>query len=84
MESTFNNFESIVDAITFDNQQSDFAVQTLNFPGGEDDDDSDNEDKNNGDDKSNAADDDNPPLDGDVVHSPLPTQPGGKPKTGRS
>ena len=86
MESTFNNFESIADAIIFEDQQSDFAVQTLNFPGGEDedDDDSDDEEQNNGDDKSNAADDDNPPLDDDVVHSPLPTQPGGKPKTGKS
>lgn len=82
MESTFNNFESVTDAI-FEDQQTYFATQTLNFPGGEGEDEGgdDDEDKSNGDDadKSKGSDDDNPPLDDGVVHSPLPTQPGGKP-----
>lgn len=81
MESTFNNFETAFDSILFEDQQPDFATQTFSFPGGDDDEEEDGND--DAEDKSNGADDDNPPLDDDVVHSPLPTQPGGKPKTGK-
>ena len=78
MESTFNNFESAANATQFEDQQSGFAVQTLDFPGGEDEDGGDEEDDE---DKSNVPNNDNPPLDGDVVHSPVNPQPGGKPKS---
>ncbi len=78
MESTFNNFESATDAAIFEDQQSDYATQTPGFPGGEDEDGGDEEQVDDKD-KSKESDDDNPPLDEEVVHSPLTTQPGGKP-----
>ena len=75
MESTFNNFESVTDCLLFEDQQTDFAAaQTHNFPGGDDEDGGDDEE-----DKSTGTDDGNPPLDEEVVHSPVPTQGGGKP-----
>lgn len=84
METTFNNFETVTDSILFEDQQSDFAIQTFNSPGGEGEDeesDDDNEDESNAgnEDQGKGSDEDNPPLDEDVVHSPLPTQTGGKP-----
>ena len=76
--------KAVTDSMIFEDQQSDFATQTFSFPGGEgededDDDEDDNDNSNDDKDKSKASDDDNPPLDEDVVHSPLPTQTGGKP-----
>lgn len=77
MKSTFNNFESVADYVIFEDQQSGVATQTLEFPGGEDEDGGDDEEDDT--DKTKVSDDDNPPLDEEVVHSPLPTQGGGKP-----
>jgi hypothetical protein len=84
METTFNNFETVTDSILFEDQGSYFATQTFNFPGGEGEDeeeDDQDEDESNGgnENQSQESGDDNPPLDEDVVHSPLPTQDGGKP-----
>jgi hypothetical protein len=81
METTFNNFESATDSLIFEDQQSDFATQAF-FPGGEgEDEEEDDADESNAanEDQAKGSDDDNPPLDEDVVHSPLPTQGGGKP-----
>ena len=75
MENTFNNFDSTVDSILFEDQQTGFATQDF-FPGGDDENGGgDNEDE------SATSDNDNPPLDEEVVHSPLTGQTGGKPKT---
>ena len=86
METTFNNFESVTDSILFEDQQSNFATETFGFQGGEGDDDEEDgdEDESNAGDTGNEdqdkwSDDNNPPLDDEVVHSPLPTQTGGKP-----
>ncbi len=70
MESTFNNFESNTDFMLAEDQQTGFTTQTPGFPGGEDEDGDDEEDTSTG------SGDDNPPIDDDVVHSPVPTQPG--------
>jgi hypothetical protein len=74
METTLSNFENQADELNFSAQADYFPG-----PGNENDDDSDD---NNDDDKSqdNNSGDDNPPLDEEVVHSPLTTQDGGKPK----
>ncbi len=82
METTFNNLETVTDSITFEDQQLDFATQTFGLPGGEGEDEEDgDEEESNGSnkDQSKGSDEDNPPIDEDVVHSPLPTQDGGKP-----
>jgi len=71
---TANNFENLVDTFLVEDGEY-FANQTDYFPGPGDDD----EDEG-GEDKSNEGDDDNPPLDDEVVHSPLTTETGGKPK----
>lgn len=73
MTTTINNFES------FDEEQSNFMMQTDYIPGPGDEN-NDDDDKNDDDDTGNAAGDDSPPLDDEVVHSPLTTQPG-KPKS---
>jgi len=75
METAINNFENLVGEL---NPTS----QTDYFPGpGDENDDNENEnDDNNSEDKGNNTGDDNPPLDEEVVHSPLTTDPGGKPK----
>lgn len=77
METTTNNFTNFADELST-------ALQTNYFPGpGDENDDNENDDNDdsNNDDKSNNSGDDNPPLDEDVVHSPLTTDPGGKPKS---
>lgn len=79
MKSTFNNFESITDSFIIEDQQPVFAMQTLEFPGGDDEDGGDDEEEADDSDKTKVSDDDNPPIDEDVVHSPLPPQGGGKP-----
>lgn len=78
MENLFDFFETET-ATMFANEQTEFFEQTFDVPGGGDDDDDEEEDNNN-DDKSNSTDSDNPPIDDEVVHSPLPTQTGGKPR----
>jgi hypothetical protein len=71
---TANNFEKLTNTFLVEDGEY-FANQTDYFPGpGDEDDDEDEEDNSKG------GDDDNPPLDDDVVHSPLTTETGGKPK----
>ncbi len=85
MENTSKDFaESVADATTLETQHSNFNLLAVSStePEDEDEDEDDNEkeDESEGGDKSKGSDDDNPPLDKDIVHSPLPPQTGGKPK----
>lgn len=58
--------------------QFDFYLQNFYVPGPGDEEDDDEKDKDE--DAANNPGNDDPPLDDEVVHSPLPTDPGGKPK----
>jgi hypothetical protein len=70
--------ESIADGM-YEIQQSNFDMLAINSPGPEDEDENDDDDKD--DDKGKGSNDDNdPPLDEEVVHSPVTTQDGGRPK----
>ncbi|MEO8112663.1 MAG: hypothetical protein ABI594_21620 [Ginsengibacter sp.] len=85
MENVSTDFlESTADFTTLETQQIPSNLQAANSPEGDDEDEEDDnnekEDGDQGGDKTTGSDDDNPPLDKDVVHSPLTTQPGGKPK----
>ena len=78
MENSINySAESNADFAVIENQESDFNTQSLNLPGPGD------EDEEEGAEESQEAgnDDDNPPVDPDIVHSPVPPQTGGKPKS---
>lgn len=84
MENASNNFaESIADAMLLEDQYSNFNMQVVNYaePDDEDEDviEDEVEEEDTREDRSRGSDDDNPPLDKDVVHSPLRTQTGGKP-----
>ena len=83
METTANNFEGQTEGLIFEDAQSYFSMQTDYFPGPGDDDNNDDggDNEDNGKGNNSGADDDNPPIDEDVVHSPLTTESGGKPKT---
>lgn len=89
MENVSTDFlESTADFATLETQRIPFHLQAANSPEGDDEDEEDEEDDNTekedeGGDKSENSDDDNPPLDKDVVHSPVTTQPGGRPGGGR-
>ncbi len=74
--------ENIAGITTFETQQAHFSIRAIHSPEEDDEEEDDNEreDDDQGGDKSKDSDNDNPPLDKDVVHSPLTTQPGGKPK----
>jgi hypothetical protein len=80
MENINNDFaENIADAV-FEIEQSNFYLPDINSPGpGDDDDEEGDDDADKDKDKSKSSNDDDPPLDEDVVHSPLTTQDGGKP-----
>ena len=79
METTqFFSDESMTDAATFQDQSFDFNLQNQDAPTPDDDEDeNDDEDDDKG---SNESGNDDPPLDQDVVHSPVIPQDGGKPK----
>ncbi len=84
MENVSTDFlESNADFTTLETQHIPFNLQATNSPEGDDEDEADDnnqkEDDDQGGDKTKSSDDDNPPIDKDVVHSPLTTQPGGKP-----
>ena len=72
METSNYDFEDMAEMFIF-TSQGDY------FPGPGDEDGGEEED-NSGDDDDKGSNDDNPPLDNDVVHSPLTTDSGGKPK----
>lgn len=83
MENTSTNFvESIADPIALEAQHLNFNLLSVSAtePEDEDEDDNEKEEESEGGDRSKGSDDDNPPLDKDIVHSPLPPQTGGKPK----
>lgn len=68
MENLNNDFSESIVGSMFEIEQLGFYLSAVDSPGPEDDDD---------DDKGDGTGSDDPPLDGDVVHSPLP------PKTGK-
>ena len=76
--------ESIAEFTTLETQHSNFHLHAFNSaaPGDEDEDgnEKEDEDQDQGGNNSKGSDDDNPPLDKDIVHSPLIPDPGGKPK----
>jgi len=78
MENSNNNFETLAYTMQAEEELY-FAAETNYFPGPDDEDEGEDEDNSNADETKDAG-DDNPPLDDDVVHSPLTTQSGGKPK----
>ncbi len=82
MEIATNIFaESVAEFTTSEAQHVYFNPQAFDSTGPGDDDEEEGEKETEEDeDKSKGSDDDNPPLDKDVVHSPLNPQSGGKPK----
>lgn len=75
MENVYNDFTGISDA-GFATQQPDFYLQTIASSAPDDED----EDTKDDDDKTEGPTESDPPLDDEVVHSPLPPQTGGKPR----
>ena len=73
MENSSNNLtgNSAEDTFSTD-QQINFAEQSFFTSGPDDEDEEPAEEEEQ---------DDNPPLDDEIVHSPVPTQSGGKPQT---
>ena len=81
MQNTTNDYaESTTDAALLEMEQSELYVYAMNSPGPEDENEDDDEDENDNSDKGKGSTDDDPPIDEDVVHSPLPPQTGGKPR----
>ncbi len=84
MEIVNDNFaESIADPTMLEARPLDFNFQIFSSaaPGdGDDENEEVDENDNESGDASQGSDDDNPPLDKDVVHSPVTPQTGGKPK----
>lgn len=80
METGINFFsEDVADYVVSDDQYSDAYPSFFNEANPKGDDDDEEEDNEEEDDDTTNSDDD-PPLDENVVHSPVVTQPGGKPK----
>lgn len=76
MENISDDFaENITGFAIFENINSDFYLYATNSPDPEDEDEEEDED----DDNSTGSEDD-PPIDEEVVHSPVPTKGGGRPK----
>lgn len=86
MENSFNNSEEEVAYTTMLHaSEQGIDSQYVNDPGPEDEDEEDTEMEEGFEEEETSNGDDNPPLDEDIVHSPVPTQTGGRPKsdTGR-
>lgn len=83
MENINNDFaETIAGNAVPEIYQSNFDLHDFNSPGPEDEeeDEEDTEDAGKDETSNEATDDNDPPLDEDVVHSPLPPKSGGTPK----
>lgn len=79
MENTTNNYvESKADLTTFEDHQSNFNLQAMNSSSPNEED--ENEDEDKGEDSNEGSEDSDPPLDDNVVHSPVPPQTGGRGK----
>ena len=77
MENSSNNFaENIAEDAFLMLQDSGLDLPSSNFSGPDDD-----EEEDGGEEEGQE---DNPPLDEDIVHSPVPTQSGGRPETAGS
>ncbi len=81
MENTNNYFEGIAELTTLETQHSNLNLQAFNSTEPKDEDEGEEETEDEGGDKSEKPGDDNPPLDKDIVHSPLTPQTGGKPSS---
>jgi len=78
MENSINNSaENNADFTTLESQESDFNTQLFNSPGPGDEEEEAGEEES----PEEGNDDNNPPVDPDIVHSPVPPQTGGKPKS---
>ncbi len=78
MENSINNSaENIADFTTLENHESDFNSQSFNSSGPGDEEEEEGEEEST----EEGNNDDNPPVDPDIVHSPVPPQTGGKPKS---
>lgn len=77
--SLSNSVEGMVDAMQLEDYQWELSFQdlALSGPGDEDEDESEEEGEEDG--GSGGNNDEDPPLDEDIVHSPVPLQSGGKP-----
>jgi hypothetical protein len=79
MENTSSYFTgNRCDFVLLEDHQSNFDLQVMNYSGPDDKDENENEDE--GEDSNEVSGDDNPPLDDNVVHSPVLPQTGGKPQ----
>lgn len=74
MENTNNDFAESITNAAFETQQSNFDLFAIDSPGPEDEDEDEDKSKDN----SGTPTTDDPPIDEEVVHSPLPPQTGGK------
>jgi hypothetical protein len=78
MENSFSNSgEGMVDTMLLEDQQLDFFAQNFNQTGPGDEEEEGSEAEEEGEDK--GSNDEDPPLDEEIVHSPVPLQTGGKP-----
>ena len=74
MENSSNNFAENSAEDTFSTDQQFDFIEQASFATGPDDEDEEPAEE--------EEQDDNPPLDDEIVHSPVPTQSGGKPEEG--
>jgi hypothetical protein len=79
MKTANYSVEDLVSATGIDEVEY-FANQSAYFSARTDEEDNDDDEDEDDKDDGDESDDDNPPLDEKVVHSPLTTETGGKPK----
>lgn len=81
MENSSINFaENIAEDALSEDQYSAFYTEAVDPKEPGDDEEEEEQDQDQEEDKGQSGEDDNPPLDPDVVHSPVTTQSGGMPK----
>ncbi|MEO6720215.1 MAG: hypothetical protein ABIN67_07600 [Ferruginibacter sp.] len=79
MENSSNNFAADMACITeLENYDSVFNTPFADSPGPDDEDEEEGEEAEQSEEVTN--DDDNPPMDNEIVHSPVTTQNGGRAK----
>lgn len=82
MENSGIKFEESMDDILVEDQRSDFNPHAFSSPGPKEPKGDDDEEDEDEDDKGNdeGSDEEEPAIDPDIVHSPVPTDPGPGPK----
>jgi hypothetical protein len=76
MENSGINFEENMEDVLVEDQPSNFNPQGFSTPGPKGDEDEDEDEKGN----NEGGDEEEPAIDPDIVHSPVPTDPGPGPK----